>query len=87
MKAKKKTNKKKSTKKTNSKSLIKKGIGSKIKELFFKVKDKFLEFYEPYMLWLSLPFVLMDVFTYIFGLNINYTNSILIFIFSFLLIL
>lgn len=74
MKAKKKTNKKKTTKKTNSKSLIKKGIGSKIKELFFKVKDKFLEFYEPYMLWLSLPFVLMDVFTYIFGLNINYTN-------------
>ena len=70
----KKNTKKKSTKKDNLKLKGIKGILVNIKKFAVKAKDKFLEVYKPYMLWMCFPFILMDVFTFIFGLNISYTN-------------
>lgn len=42
-----------------------------------KKKIKYIKKYinkNKYLLWMTLPFILMDVFTFIFGLQINYIN-------------
>ena len=50
----------------------------RIKGFFKKVKDKFLDIYTPNVVWLAMPFALMDVFIFIFGSNINYSSYLFI---------
>ena len=47
---------------------IKKNIKKKIKYIKKYINKN------KYLLWMTLPFILMDVFTFIFGLQINYIN-------------
>lgn len=49
-----------------------KGILNKIKKVFKKT-IKYVN-KNKYLLWMALPFVLMEVFTFIFGLEISYIN-------------
>ena len=49
-----------------------KGILNKIKNVFKKT-IKYVN-KNKYLLWMALPFVLMEVFTFIFGLEISYIN-------------
>ena len=46
----------------------------KIKGLFINIKNYIKESYKQYMLWMIIPFVLMDVFIYIFGSDISYVS-------------
>ena len=46
----------------------------KIKGLFINIKNYIKENYKQYMLWMIIPFVLMDVFIYIFGSDISYVS-------------
>ncbi len=50
----------------------------RIKGFFKKVKEKFLDIYTPNVVWLAMPFALMDVFIFIFGSNINYSSYLFI---------
>ena len=49
-------------------------LGIIIKVYYKNIKKWFKKHYRPYMFWLSVPFILMDIFTFIFGINISYTN-------------
>ena len=50
----------------------------KIKTKFEEFKVKFFDIYGDDVLWIGMPFFLMDVFIYIFGSNINYSNYLFI---------
>ena len=54
---------------------IKNYIHSKrIKGILKDLKSIIKDNYEPYMLWMCIPFILMDVFIFIFGSNISYIS-------------
>ena len=46
----------------------------RIKGYFKTLKNKVVEIYNPYMLWMAAPFILMEVFIFIFGLKVRYVN-------------
>ena len=46
----------------------------RIKGYFKALKNKVIEIYNPYMLWMASPFILMEVFIFIFGLKVRYVN-------------
>ncbi len=46
----------------------------RIKGYFKTLKNKVIEIYNPYMLWMASPFILMEVFIFIFGLKVRYVN-------------
>ena len=46
----------------------------RIKRLFKKGIDFIKDKYEPYMMWMALPFILMDAFIFVFGSNISYVG-------------
>ena len=62
MKARKKTNNKKDSK------------FIRIKRFFNKIYDKYIKKFTPNIYWMAMPFVLMEVFIYIFGSNISYVG-------------
>lgn len=63
--------KKLESKKTNkSNSTRIKRLKTKLLYLIDLIKGKI----EPYMLWMSIPFILMDAFVFIFGSNIRYVS-------------
>ena len=45
-----------------------------IKGFFVKIRDFIKVNYRQYILWMALPFMLMDVFIYIFGSDISYVS-------------
>ena len=46
---------------------------------YFKIfKEKFLNIYGPNFIWIAMPFILMDVFIFIFASNINYHKYLFI---------
>lgn len=54
---------------------IKKKIRSiRIKGKFNELKKLIKDIYEPYMLWMAIPFILMDLFIFIFGIKVNFIN-------------
>lgn len=70
--AKKKRNKKKNN---NNKYEI---ISTRIKGLIEKIKPYIIDFWEnvfrPYLMYMILPFAMMDIFIFIFGSNISYSS-------------
>ena len=46
----------------------------RIKRFFKETKEKFFDIYTDNAVWIMAPLLLMDVFVYIFGSNINYSN-------------
>ena len=44
----------------------------KVKKVYNKTKTTINK--NKYILWMALPFILMEVFTFIFGLEISYVN-------------
>ena len=54
---------------------IKKKIRSiRIKGKFNELKKLIKDIYEPYMLWMAIPFILMDLFIFIFGIKVSFIN-------------
>lgn len=54
---------------------IKKKIRSiRIKGKFNELKKLIKDIYEPYMLWMTIPFILMDLFIFIFGIKVSFIN-------------
>ncbi len=72
---------KKNTKNTKELTTRIKGIFNKIVSYIKDFKDNK---FKPYMVWMALPFVLMDAFIFVFGSNISYVsyNFISPFLFS-----
>lgn len=56
------------------KKFKKKFHSKRIKSVLKDFKNKIVNIYKPYMLWLVAPFILMDIFIFIFGIKINYVN-------------
>ena len=50
----------------------------RIKRFFKETKEKFFDIYTDNAVWIMAPLLLMDVFVYIFGSNINYSNYLFI---------
>ena len=46
----------------------------KFKKLFNNIKDKIKYILESYLIWMIIPFVLMDFFTFLFARDISYVN-------------
>lgn len=50
----------------------------RIKGIFSKFKKEYFDKYSPNIYYMAIPFILMDVFTYIFGYKISYSSYLII---------
>ena len=50
----------------------------KIKRVFVEFKRNYFDLYSPNIYFMTIPFILMDVFTYIFGNKISYSSYLVI---------